>query len=130
MPRCPAFSDSVAASIGIETTASQVSVTRRDRPLPSEPTTMTIGRSAKLEPRQRYVAVAVELEHEARRGLLQRLQRLRRFGAIATGMRVAAPADVFHAAAVTPPSAAGARSTPCRRTLRSSGGSHRGCGGR
>ena len=35
--------DSVAAAIGIDTTASQFCRTRRDRPLPSEPTTMTTG---------------------------------------------------------------------------------------
>ena len=43
-PRPPTrSSDSVGPAIGMDTTASQFSRTSRDRPLPSEPTTTTIG---------------------------------------------------------------------------------------
>ena len=38
-----AFSDSVGPAIGMDTTASQFSRTRRDNPFPSEPTTTTTG---------------------------------------------------------------------------------------
>src|SRR5690554_6138686 len=46
----PAFSDSVDALIGIDTTASQVSVTSRDSPLPSLPTTTTTGSFDQVSP--------------------------------------------------------------------------------
>ena len=43
----PAFRDSAGPRIGMRTTASQVSSTSRDRPLPSEPMTSTSGPSAR-----------------------------------------------------------------------------------
>jgi hypothetical protein len=41
-----ALSDSTGPAIGIETVTSQVCLTSRDRPLPSEPITMTSGSDA------------------------------------------------------------------------------------
>ena len=88
-------------------------------PLPSLPTTMTIGRSARSRGRQRHVAAAVEPSTNTPRSL-SAFSVCVRFGAIATGTR-AAPADVFHAAAVTPTERRCGRSRPGRRTRRSSG---------
>ena len=97
----PAFSDSVEALMGIEMTASHVSVTRRDRPLPSLPTTMTSGSFAQVRPGSSTSPSPSRPSTKTPRSL-NALSVWVRFAAIATGVRAAAPAEVFHAAAVRP----------------------------
>ena len=95
-----AFSDSVGPAIGIDTIASQFSRTRRDSPLPSEPTTTTIG-PRRVELVEFGVAAGVETDHlQARVG-----PALAACGSgwwpAPTRSRAAAPALVRHATAVT-----------------------------
>ena len=63
----PAFSDSVVAAIGIRTSTSHVSLTSRDRPLPSLPTTSTSGSVGELEVGEVDVALGVEAGHHQAR---------------------------------------------------------------
>ena len=81
--------------------ASHVSATRRERPLPSLPTTMTIGRSAQDRPGSETSPSPSRPSTKTPRSL-SAFSVCVRFGAIATGMRAAAPAEVFQAAAFTP----------------------------
>ena len=87
-------------AIGIAARWSQVSRTSRDRPSPSEPTTRTSGPSTPGTPEMLDVALAGQPDHgEARLRTRSRATRLR-LVARAIGIRAAAPADVFQAAAV------------------------------
>src|SRR6476469_5230694 len=94
-----AFNDSTPADIGMDTVSSHVSRTRRDSPLPSEPTTTTSGDVAS----DRSSTVT---EPSASRPTIIRpsaaywRSTLVRFVAIATGIFAAVPADVRHATAV------------------------------
>ena len=85
----------------METIWSQFSRTSRERPLPSEPTTMHDRLGGQGEVGQRHVAVAVEAQHEDAH-VLEGLERVVQVGRRATGTRTAAPALVFQAEAVTP----------------------------
>src|SRR6478609_8083367 len=96
----PALSDSVAAEMGIDTIWSHVSVTRRERPLPSEPTTMRTGRSASWSSGS-CTSPPPSRPSTKTPCFLNSFSVDVRFGAIATGMRAAAPALVFHAAELT-----------------------------
>src|SRR6476646_6146007 len=107
----PALSDSVVDDMGIDTIWSQVSLTSRDSPLPSEPTTMTIGSVASARPgsatspsmsRPRTKKPALRYSSSARVRLEAR----------ATGTRAAAPAEVFHALAVMPTERRSGTTTP------------------
>ena len=98
-----ALSDSVAESISMRTMTSQVCRTNRDRPSPSEPTTMTAG------PSKNSCAASARLwEPSPARPITKQPASWHSFNARtklvawATGMRAAAPALVFHAEAVTP----------------------------
>jgi hypothetical protein len=97
----PAFSDSTAPVIGIDTMASQVSATMRERPLPSLPTTTTSGRSASSRPGS-MTSPSPSRPSTKTPWSLNDLRVCVRFDAMATGMRAAAPAEVFHAEAVRP----------------------------
>ncbi len=96
----PALSDSVAASIGIDTIWSHVSLTSRDNPLPSEPTTITTGRSASASAGSE-TSPPPSSPSTNTPCFLKSLRVEVRLGAIATGMRAAAPALVFQAALFT-----------------------------
>ena len=100
------------ADIGIETIWSQVSRTRRDRPLPSEPTTTTSGSVASSRSGNSTSASMSRptTKYPARR----KSSSVRtRFVAWATGTRAAAPAEVFQAAAVMPTDRRSGSTTPC-----------------
>lgn len=85
----------------METTVSQVSVTRRERPLPSDPTTTTMGRSASVNSWSDMSPPPSSPTTKTPR-CLSALSVWVRFDAMATGVRAAAPAEVFHALAVRP----------------------------
>jgi len=108
----PAFNDSTAPVIGTETIASQVSATMRERPLPSLPTTTTIGRSASSRPGS-MTSPPPSRPTTNTPCSLNDLRVCVRFDAIATGMRAAAPAEVFQAEAVRPTERRCGMMTPC-----------------
>ena len=129
-PRHAAFSDSMADAIGIDAIASHCSRTRRDRPLPSEPTTSTSGSVAYGELADLDVAAAVEPDHEAAGRPSGSASARARFVARATGTRAAAPAETFHADAVTPAGAAlGHQHAVRAERRRRTAARRRGCGG-
>ena len=108
----PALSDSTADAIGIDAMASHCSRTSRDRPLPSEPTTSTSGSVA-------YGRSVIDTSPPPSRpttntpAALSPCRVRTRLVTRATGTRAAAPADTFHADAVTPAARRSGTSTPC-----------------
>src|SRR6476620_104106 len=107
----PAFSDSTAEDMGIDTIWSQFSLTRRDRPLPSDPVTMTIGSVASSRAGS-WTSPSMS-SPRMKKPALRYSSRVRvRFAARATGTRAAAPADVFQALAVIPTERRSGTTTP------------------
>lgn len=106
-----AFSDSTMFDIGMPAMESHASRTRRLKPLPSEPSTTTSGSVSK--PVSPTMGVTATVEADAVVSAF--LQAFNGFGEIyhaATGMCAAAPADTFHAAAVTEAERRSGRITP------------------
>ena len=97
----PALSDSLPETIGIDTSMSQALATTRERPRPSEPTTSTIGPSAIDMSRRSVVPSASSPATKKPAFLYPSIARVR-LTACATGIRASAPAEAFHAPAVTP----------------------------
>jgi hypothetical protein len=108
----PAFSDSVAAAIGIRTVRSQVCCTNRDRPLPSEPITSTSGSVPASRSARSTVPLAAR-PTTTRPCFWYDSSVLVRFPAWATGIRAAAPAEVFQAPAVIPALRRSGMTMPC-----------------
>src|SRR6476619_2331117 len=96
----PALRDSTADDIGIDTTWSQVSRTRRDRPLPSDPTTTTTGSVANASPGS-STSPSMSRPRTKNPAFWNVSSARVRLGTRATGTRAAAPADVFQALAET-----------------------------
>src|SRR5580692_4592012 len=97
----PAFSDSLPEAIGIRTSRSQAPATTRESPRPSDPTTSTIGPSAIDMSLTSSLPSASSPATKKPSDLYPSIA-LVRFTAWATGSRARAPADAFHAPAVTP----------------------------
>ena len=94
-----ALRDSTALVMGMDSSASQWSRVRRASPSPSEPTTTSRGPS---EPGRAETDTSPSPARPTTvKPILDACRRARfRFVAMATGMRAAAPAELFHAAAV------------------------------
>ena len=95
----PALSDSVLAAIGIDTIWSHFSEIRRDSPLPSEPTTMHSGSRLNVSS-GRSTSPAVSRPTTKTFCFFSSSMARARLTTWATRIREAAPAEVFHAAAV------------------------------
>src|SRR5699024_3401822 len=107
-----ALRDSRLEAIGIEASTSQVSLTSRDKPLPSLPITTTSGPSATCR------SVIDSVPSAARPTTIRPASWYAfscrvRLTARATGTRAAAPAEVFHAAAVILAARRSGITTPC-----------------
>src|ERR1700722_15053983 len=107
----PAFSDSLPDAIGMDTSMSQAAATTRESPRPSEPTTRTIGPSAIDMSRTLVVPAASSPATKKPAFLYPSIARVR-LTACATGSRTSAPADAFHAPAVTPADLRAGTTTP------------------
>src|ERR1700756_5233955 len=107
----PALSDSLPDTIGIDTSRSQALATTRDSPRPSEPTTSTIGPSAIDMSRRSVVPSASSPATKKPAFLYPSIARVR-LTAWATGSLASAPAEAFHAPAVTPADRRDGTTTP------------------
>src|SRR6201986_2631177 len=107
----PALSDALPEAIGIDTIMSQAFVTTRESPRPSEPTTSTIGPSAIDISRRSVVPSASSPATKKPAFLYDSIARVR-LTACATGSRASAPAEAFHAPAVTPADRRDGTTTP------------------
>src|SRR5690625_4843847 len=95
-----ALSDSISERIGMETIMSQVSRTSRLNPLSSEPSTTTSGSAA--SPKSSIVASPPASRPTTNSPCFLYASRVRtRFVTCATRTRAAAPAETFHAVALT-----------------------------
>src|SRR5690606_13921967 len=108
----PALSDSTDDAMGIDATASQVSRTRRESPLPSEPTTITSGSVAKARSRI-SVSPPASSPTTNRPAFFRSVSVRARLVSFATGTRAAAPAETFQADAVTEAERREGTTTPC-----------------
>src|ERR1700751_1241705 len=107
----PALSDSLPEAIGIDTSMSQALATTRESPRPSEPTTSTIGPSAIDMSRRSGVPSASSPATKNPAFLYPSIARVR-LTAWATGSPASAPAEAFHAPAVTPADRGGRANKP------------------
>ena len=108
----PALSDSTADPIGIDAMTSHCSRTRRDSPLPSEPTTSTTG---SVENGRSLIETSPPPSSPTTNtpAALSPCSVRTRLVTRATGTRAAAPADTFHADAVAPAARRSGTRTPC-----------------
>ena len=123
----PAFNDSMPDAIGMLTSMSQADATIRDRPRPSEPTTRTIGPSAMVISCTSTSPSASRPDEQPL--LLVRLQGPGQVGALRDGKTDSAPADAFHAPAVTWALRRAGPRPRTRRTRPRTGRWHPGSGG-
>src|SRR5665648_503643 len=108
----PALRDSVSLRIGMPATTSHDERTSRPRPLPSDPTTSTTGPVARC--RFDTLVVPPAANPTTKQPASRSSPRARtRLVTRATGTLAAAPADTFHAAAVTPAARRSGITTPC-----------------
>ncbi len=102
----------MAALIGIDATRSHVSRTSRDSPLPSEPTTSTSGPAA-ISSASTGRSPSASRPTTNSPACWKATSARVRLVARATGIRAAAPAEVFQAEAVIPAERRSGTTTPC-----------------